>query len=413
MVQPSQKSVVVPEAATTVSGPVGGEPAVVRKLRRRLKNLSMAAFGLELPDGSVHRIGGDSPAFTLRARTPASLRAIASLDELAVAQAFVEGRIDLAGDFLAALDLRKIMSDHHPMHSLWRFLRPLLFGKLRSDRDWVARHYDYGNDFYFAFLDRRLRLYSQALFAHDQQPLEDAAENKLDYILRACRLAAGSHVLDVGAGWASFAGHAGARGVDVTMLTLSAEQYAYLRDWSVRCALPCALQVVNENIFAHAPARQYDAIVLLGVMEHLPDYRRLFARFSRLLKPGGRLYMDFAANRKKFHVSSFTYRFVFPGSHTPVVLPDLLAAANRTRFEPVALHNDRHSYFLTLQHWARNLEAARDELVSTYGERTYRLFQLYLWGCAHQFQRDGELESYRVVFQQSHGAPSAEIGLEG
>lgn len=393
-------------------GPVGREPAVAGKLRRRLQGLSISAFDMELPDGSVHRIGDGPPSFTLRLRTPASLRALASFDEFAVAQAYIESQIDFEGDFLAALDLRKIMSDRHPLHSLWRFLRPLLFGKVRTDKFWVAQHYDYGNDFYFAFLDRRLKLYSQALFQSDQQPLEDAAENKLNYIVRACRLSAGSHVLDVGAGWASFAGYAGARGVNVTMLTISPEQYEFLRQWCATQNLPCALEAVYESIFAYSPPRQYDAIVLLGVMEHLPDYRRLFVRFNRLLKPGGRLYMDFAANRKKFHVSSFTYRYVFPGSHTPVVVPDLLAAANRTRFEPIALHNDRHSYFLTLQSWARNLEAARDELVPKYGERTYRLFQLYLWGCAHQFQRDGELESYRVVFQKSHGAPSAGIGLE-
>ncbi len=411
--QPLQLPAAPSSAGTMASSPVGGEPAVVRKLRRRLQGMSIAAFDLELQDGSVHRIGGGVPAFRLRTRTPASLRALASFDEFAVAHAFIESQIDFAGDFLAALDLRKIMSDRHPLHSLWRFLRPLVFGKLRSDKDWVAQHYDYGNDFYFAFLDRRVKLYSQALFQSDQQPLEDAAENKLNYILRACRLSAGSHVLDVGAGWASFAGHAGARGVNVTMLTISPEQYGFLRQWSATQNLPCALEAVNESIFTFAPPRQYDAIVLLGVMEHLPDYRRLFARFNRLLKPGGRLYMDFAANRKKFHVSSFTYRYVFPGSHTPVVVPDLLAAANRTSFEPIAMHNDRHSYFLTLQHWVRNLEAARDGLVPKYGERTYRLFQLYLWGCAHQFQRDGELESYRVVFQKSHGAPSAEIGLDG
>ena len=46
-----------------------------------------------------------------------------------------------------------------------------------------------------------------------------------------------------------------------------------------------------------------------------------------------------------------------------------------------------------------------------YGERTFRLFQLYLWGCARQFQKDGELESYRIVFQNGHGARSSEIGL--
>jgi cyclopropane-fatty-acyl-phospholipid synthase len=147
-------------------------------------------------------------------------------------------------------------------------------------------------------------------------------------------------------------------------------------------------------------------------MEHLPDYARLFARFDALLRPDGRLYMDFAAGRKKFAVSAFTYRHVFPGAHTPVVLPELLAAANQTRFEPVALHNDRHSYYLTLQAWARNLEAARDRIVPRVGERTYRLFQIYLWAGAHQMQRDGALESYRVLFQRSLGAPSSGIGVD-
>jgi cyclopropane-fatty-acyl-phospholipid synthase len=389
------------------------EPSVVRKLRRRLADLPVSAFDLVLPNGVVHRIGGRGPAsFTLRLRTHKSLRALESLDEAAIGEAYMNGDINFEGDFLAALDLRKISSDWHPVDSLWRFLRPLLFGKVRSDKDWAAQHYDYGNDFYFAFLDKRQKLYSQALFQSDEQPLEDAAENKLNYIMRACRLSAGSYALDVGGGWGSFARHAGVRGVNVTMLTISPEQYEFLRLWSATHDLPCKLEAVYESIFAYTSARRYDGIVLLGVMEHLPDYTRLFAKFDRLLKTNGRLYMDFAANRKKFNVSSFTYRYVFPGSHTPVILPDLLAAANRTSFEPIALQNDRHSYFLTLQNWARNLEAAHDELARRYGERTYRLFQLYLWGSAHQFQRDGELESYRVVFQKSLGAPSTEIGLE-
>jgi len=46
--------------------------------------------------------------------------------------------------------------------------------------------------------NRRLRLYSQALFRAEDESLEDAAENKLDAIMRACRLAAGSSVLEVG-----------------------------------------------------------------------------------------------------------------------------------------------------------------------------------------------------------------------
>ncbi len=395
------------------SNPTRGGPPVVTKLRHRLRGLPLVSFDLELPDGSVHRIGSQPPSFTLRLRTQSALRRFASFDELAVADAYIEGQLDFAGDFLAAFDLRGVMSDWHPVHSLWRHLRPVLFGKVRTDKFWISQHYDYGNDFYFAFLDRRVKLYSQALFESEDQSLEDAAENKLAYIERACRLAPGSHVLDIGAGWGSFAAHAGARGVNVTMLTISREQFDFQSQLAATQSFPGTLEAIYESVFAYESPRQYDAIVLLGVMEHLPDYGRLFAVFERLMKPGGRLYMDFAAMRESYKVGSFSYRYVFPGSHKPVNLPELMAAANRTCFEPIALHNDRHSYFLTLQGWARNLEASRDELLPKYGERTYRLFQMYLWGCARQLQRDGELESYRVLFQKAHGAPSAEIGLAG
>src|SRR5919202_4054040 len=145
-------------------------------------------------------------------------------------------------------------------------------------------------------------------------------------------------------------------------------------------------------------------------MEHLPWYRKLFARFERLLRPGGRVYMDFAASRRKFDVSTFTHNYVFPGNHTPVFLPGLFAAAAASEFEPVVLHNDRHSYYLTLQAWARNLEAAHEEVLPIVGDQVCRLFRLYLWGCAHQLQRNGLLESYRVVFQRAHGRRSSELG---
>jgi len=74
------------------------------------------------------------------------------------------------------------------------------------------------------------------------------------------------------------------------------------------------------------------------------------------------------------------------------------------------LHNDRHSYYLTLQAWARNLEAARGELVERYGKRVFRLFQIYLWAGA-LLHRDGGLEAYRLVFQKGKHLPSSALAL--
>src|SRR5713226_3086895 len=388
-------------------------PLALRALAHRLARPEAPTFDLELVDGSVHRMGlGARPAFHLALRSPRGWRALLSMDETRIGEAYMHGDLDFSVDLLAALDLRRVLSDRHPLASIWRFVQPWLLGDARADKTWVPQHDDYGNDFYFAFLDRKFRLYSQAVFTSDDETLEQAVQNKLDYVMEVCRLRPGSRVLDVGGGWGSFAGYAGPRGVDVTMLTISHEQFRYLSEWCATQTSPARVRAVYESVFAYDPGERYDAVVLCGVMEHLPDYPALFRKFDALLEPGGFIYMDFAAGRKKFDVSAFTYRYVFPGDHTPVVLPELFAAANRTALEPVALHNDRHSYYLTLQAWARNLEAAHEELAARFGERVYRLFQIYLWAGA-RLHRDGGLESYRVLFQKARDLPSTEIGVSG
>jgi cyclopropane-fatty-acyl-phospholipid synthase len=385
---------------------------VVSVLAKRLAGHG-PPFEVYLPDGSRHSFGGqgEQPAFQIWLRTSDAIRAIRSLDEVSIALAYLDGDIDIAGDMLAVLDLRDRLADRHPLASVARFVRPLINGPSRSNKRSIAQHYDYGDEFYFAFLDKRYRVYSQALYTVEDESLEQAAENKLAYAVEACRLRPGAHVLDVGGGWGSFGRFAAAQGIHVTMLTISNRQFAYLSRLAADSKLPGRLHAVYQDVLAYAPNQQYDAIVVLGAMEHLPDYGRLFRGFERLVYPGGRVYMDFSAVRTKFKVSTFTYKYVFPGNHSPVVIPDLLAAANETTFELIALHNDRHSYFLTLRSWARNLEAARDELVQSFGERTFRLFRLYLWATAHQLNRTGGLESYRVVFQRSARRSSAEIGL--
>lgn len=418
----ADRTITAPTQRAWTRRPVHGPNAVAHPLLaplcRRLARAEVPPFEVELEDGTVyHLTGGASaadadaePRFKLTLHTARGLHALASLDELQLGSAYLRGDLDIYGEFLSCLDLRAVLTDRHPVRSLLRFVVPLLLGQRRSDLAWVPRHYDFGNEFYFAFLDKRYGLYSQALYTADDESLEQAVTNKLEYVVDVCRLAPGSHVLDVGAGWGAFEKFIGPRGIHSTMVTISGEQHKFLSDWRDRHGTPGRRRVVRESIFAYDPPEQYDAIVLLGVMEHLPDYPKLFARFSRLLKPAGRVYMDFAANRQKFSVSTFTHRYVFAGNHTPVFLPGLFRAAAASDFEPIALHNDRHSYYLTLQAWARNLEAARDAVLPIVGESVYRLFRLYLWGGAHQLQRDGVLESYRVVFQRALGRPSSEIG---
>jgi cyclopropane-fatty-acyl-phospholipid synthase len=170
----------------------------------------------------------------------------------------------------ACLGLRQILTNRHPIRSALRFLVPLALGQRRSDLAWVPRHYDFGDEFYSASLDKWVRLYSQALYTSEDESLEQAVRNKLDYIVDICRLRRGSHVLDVGGGWGALEKHTGTLGIDSTLLTISHAQFRYLSEWCRRHTLPCRLNVVRESIFAYDQPEQYDAIVLLGVMSTCP-----------------------------------------------------------------------------------------------------------------------------------------------
>jgi cyclopropane-fatty-acyl-phospholipid synthase len=138
-------------------------------------------------------------------------------------------------------------------------------------------------------------------------------------------------------------------------------------------------------------------------MEHLPDYRAVLQQFRRMLKPGGRVYLDASAFREKYSKPTFVSRYIFPGDHSYFCLHEFLAEVAKTKMEVLTVYDDRHNYYLTCKAWAEKLEASREEIVSRWGEMLYRRFRLYLWGSAHAFLSHG-MDAYRVVLQQPEGA---------
>lgn len=364
-------------------------------IQKRVSGRTTTPFEIRLWGDHVYRFGDGAPAVRILVKDRRGLAALASLDELRICEAYMGGSLDVAGDMLAFAGMRGTLTDRHPLHALWQRLAPLLIGRVRSDRQVIAAHYEFDNDFYLTFMDPT-RCYSQAVFERDDEPLEAAQRRKLDYAIDACGLKPGDRVLDVGGGWGAFTEHAGQRGIHVTSLTISRQSERFLSDLIDRLRLPC--RVLNQNFLEHAAPEPYDGIVILGVMEHIPDYAAALRQYRRLLKPGGRVYLDASAFREKYEKATFISRYIYPGDHSFFCLPEFLGAAAGTPFEVLAVHNDRHSYYLTCKAWAENLEAARDEIIHRWGENLYRRFRLYLWGSAQAFLSRG-LEAYRVVLE--------------
>lgn len=383
------------ELTSTSASATAYEP-ILRRIQRRLANRVKVPFDIRLWGGQVYRFGEGEPAVDILVQDRKGLAALSRLDELGICEAYMAGNLDVVGDMLHFVSLRSGLSDYHPLYTLWRRLAPWLMGRFKTNRQAIATHYEFDNDFYLTFLDPT-RCYSQAVFESDDETLEVAQRRKLDFAVDACRLKPGDHVLDVGGGWGTFVEHAGRRSIEVTALTLSKQSETFLRNLIDRLQLPA--RVLNEDFLKHQAARPYDAIVILGVMEHLPDYPAVMHQLQRLLKPGGRVYLDASAFREKYVKPTFVSRYVFPGDHSYFCLHEFLASVAKSSLDVLAVHDDRHSYYLTCKAWADNLEAARDEIVRRWGESLYRRFRLYLWASAYAFL-DRDMEAYRVVLER-------------
>jgi cyclopropane-fatty-acyl-phospholipid synthase len=376
---------------------------VVSKFEKRYSDyfgaMSGPAFAVRAPNGSSHMLGRGNPSFTLAATDQRGVDALASLDALLISEAYLSGAIDVEGDIEAVLANRDFFPDVHPLMTAWRFIKPKLTGQVRSDRAFISQHYDTESDFFLLFLDSRHRCYSHGLFNADEEPLEDGISHKLDFALASIEVRPGDRVLDVGGGWGAFTEYGGKKDVQVTSITISRESERFLNALIEREKLPC--KVCFEHLYDHKPDHLYDAIVVLGVTEHLPDYAKSLAKYRSLLRPGGKVYLDASAQRKKYDISTFLERHIYPGNGSPMCLHDYLRHVAESPFQLEGVYDDRHDYTITARHWAERLDRARLEAERRWGLAQYRKFRLYLWGCYDGFKRD-QVQAYRVVL----GLPS-------
>ena len=361
---------------------------------------SPISFKLTLPDGSVQSFGPDEPRFQVTLKNKRALRAVASIDEGRIGDAYVMGDIDIDGDMLAPFELRGSMQDFHLLTAAWRFIQPLLFGQVYTNRQAITAHYDIDPAFFLSFLDPVTPCYTQGVYAEASESLDVATLRKFDYCFRQLGLKAGDHILEIGPGWGAWFEYASARGVKCTGITISQVSIDYLakrarelgRDW----------ELINVDLLAYDSERKYDAIVIMGVIEHLPQYRKVLDRFVKLLKPGGRVFLDASANTKKYELSSYMVKYIYGGNHSFLVLHDFLDKLAQTPLELIELYNDRYSYFLTFQQWARNFDRNRAAVVERFGDFNYRRFRLYLWGAAYEFL-SRSLSCYRMILQMPQG----------
>lgn len=336
------------------------------------------AFRMHTPS-EVSQFGTGAPAFTLHVRNERGLRALQSMSELRIADAYVRNDIDLEGDVVRAMWLRNFLSDRNVWLKLWRRLQPALVGRERLNPDWIAKHYDSKNVQLLA-LDQDYYAYTPGIYEHDDETLEQSSQRKYEFAWESLRLQPGQELLEIGCGWGGMTRFCTRRGVRVTAITLSNDQKAFTEKLVAQENLDAT--ILYQDFFTFQPGRRFDAISCMGVIEDLSDYPRVMKRFAELLKPGARAYLDFAAGKVPFATSSFITKYVWPGTFRMVYMPQLMEAIDQSRVQLMAVWNDRRNYYLWARNGQRRWVENREQVVAQAGEEIFRLFNLLFMGTA-------------------------------
>lgn len=261
----------------------------------------------------------------------------------------------------------------------------------------AEQHYDLGNSFYAAMLDKRMQ-YTCAYWK-DTDDLDIAQEQKLDLICRKINLTATDKVLELGCGWGGFAKYAAEKyGCSVTGYNISEEQVNYANDYCK--GLPVSIIKADYR----EAQGEYDKVVSIGLCEHVgyKNYAQIMTVASNCLKDQGLFLLHTIGGLNSVTITDpWIEKYIFPNSMLPSI--QQLARAAEGLFVIEDLHNFGADYDKTLMAWFENFEQNWPQYQEQYGDRFYRMWKYYLLACAGSF-RARKNQLWQIVLSKN-GVP--------
>ena len=272
-------------------------------------------------------------------------------------------------------------------------LRHLTRRNTRSNaRRNIHAHYDLGNAFYQAWLDKTMT-YSSALFGSDSsRSLEQAQLAKYRRILDQLEIQKGDRILEIGCGWGGFAEVAAReRGARVHGITLSQEQWSFCTQRMREAGLDGQVQI--EICDYRDVKGQFDFIVSIEMFEavgeaYWPGY---FAAVRERLRSGGRALIQTIVIADELfddyrRSTDFIQQYVFPGG----MLPSPSQFREQAKAAGLAVGESHYfgpDYAETLARWRDRYNSVA-ALLRNYGfdARFERLWNFYLAYCEAGFR---------------------------
>ncbi|GAA6202430.1 cyclopropane-fatty-acyl-phospholipid synthase family protein [Aquicoccus sp. SU-CL01552] len=364
-----------------------------------LRTLDCGRLDIRLPDGRVFRAEGrePGPVAEMHVHNRDLFARLIREGDLGFCDAYLEQWWS-SPDLQAFMDLvhrgNDSVYDGFPGQGLVRAYERLRFWLQRNHRKQarknISYHYDLGNDFYKLWLDETMT-YSSALFETGQEPLERAQQAKYASMIDQMGAREGDHILEIGCGWGGFAEYAAReRGLKVTGLTISEEQFNYAKERIEKAGLSGQVELKLQDY--RDERGQYDGVASIEMFEAVGEkyWPVYFDALRERLRPGcnATLQIITVADRR-WEVYrrgvDFIQKHIFPGGMLPC--PRVLREqVDRAGLSVVRSMEFGPSYDLTLRRWHETFNDKWDEISDMgFDDRFKRMWNFYLTACAAAF----------------------------
>ena len=363
------------------------------------RGMNRGRIDFVLPDGRVFRAEGKvpGPVAQLDIHNPDIFARLIRDGDLGFSDAYLEEWWSTP-DLMAFMDLihadNDVLFDGFPGMGLVRAFERARFwlrsNSRRQAKKNIAHHYDLGNDFYGLWLDETMT-YSSALFETGQESMERAQIAKYAQLVDQMGAKPGDHVLEIGCGWGGFAEYAAKeRGLRVTALTISREQFDYARDRIAAAGLSDMVELKLQDY--RDETGTYDGIASIEMFEAVGEkyWPVYFNTVRERLKPGANATLQIiTVQDKRWDVYrrgvDFVQKHIFPGGMLPS------PRALRSEVERAGLKIARsvefgESYSQTLRRWHDTFNSRWEEISQLgFDDRFRRMWNFYLTSCAATF----------------------------